>query len=32
MKQTLLLVNNPRELCFDDALVIYTEAFGNSDA
>jgi len=29
MKQTRLLVNNPREMSFDDALAIYTEAFGN---
>ena len=28
MKQTRLLVNNPREVTFDDALAIYTEAFG----
>jgi len=28
MKQTRLLVNNPREVSFDDALAIYTEAFG----
>src|SRR3954469_3127008 len=32
MKQTRLLVNNPRELTFDDALAIYTEAFGNRAA
>ena len=32
MKQTRLLVNNPRELSFDDALAIYTEAFGNRAA
>src|SRR3954447_226362 len=32
MKQTRLLVNNPRELKFDDALAIYTEAFGNRAA
>jgi len=32
MKQTRLLVNNPRELGFDDALAIYTEAFGNRAA
>jgi alcohol dehydrogenase class IV len=29
MKQTRLLVNNPRDVTFDDALAIYTEAFGN---
>jgi alcohol dehydrogenase class IV len=29
MKQTRLLVNNPREVRYDDALAIYTEAFGN---
>ncbi|UPJ79246.1 iron-containing alcohol dehydrogenase [Bradyrhizobium sp. 183] len=29
MKQTRLLVNNPREVHFDDALAIYTEAFEN---
>jgi alcohol dehydrogenase class IV len=29
MKQTRLLVNNPREVKFEDALAIYTEAFGN---
>jgi alcohol dehydrogenase class IV len=28
MKQTRLLVNNPREVSFDDVLAIYTEAFG----
>src|SRR4029453_5872896 len=32
MKQTRLLVNNPREVSFDDALAIYTEAFGNRRA
>src|SRR5215212_758293 len=32
MKQTRLLVNNPREVSFDDALAIYTEAFGNRAA
>ncbi len=32
MKQTRLLVNNPRELRFDDALAIYTEAIGNRAA
>jgi alcohol dehydrogenase class IV len=32
MKQTRLLVNNPRELRFEDALAIYTEAFGNRAA
>jgi alcohol dehydrogenase class IV len=32
MKQTRLLVNNPREVSFDDALAIYTEAFGNRTA
>ena len=32
MKQTRLLVNNPREVTFDDALAIYTEAFGNRAA
>jgi len=32
MKQTRLLVNNPREIGFDDALAIYTEAFGNRAA
>nr|WP_249158148.1 iron-containing alcohol dehydrogenase [Bradyrhizobium jicamae] len=32
MKQTRLLVNNPRELKFEDALAIYTEAFGNRAA
>jgi alcohol dehydrogenase class IV len=29
MKQTRLLVNNPRELRYEDALAIYTEAYGN---
>ncbi|OCK57088.1 iron-containing alcohol dehydrogenase [Bradyrhizobium sp. LMTR 3] len=29
MKQTRLLINNPREVRFEDALAIYTEAFGN---
>src|SRR4029453_8809840 len=29
MKQTRLLVNNPREVKFEDALAIYPEAFGN---
>jgi alcohol dehydrogenase class IV len=29
MKQTRLLVNNPREVHYDDALAIYTEAYGN---
>ena len=32
MKQTRLLVNNPRDVSFDDALAIYTEAFGNRTA
>src|SRR6201997_3018291 len=32
MKQTRLLVNNPREVRYDDALAIYTEAFGNRAA
>ena len=32
MKQRRLLVNNPREVRYDDALVIYTEAFGNRAA
>jgi alcohol dehydrogenase class IV len=32
MKQTRLLVNNPRELNFEDALAIYTDAFGNRAA
>jgi alcohol dehydrogenase class IV len=32
MKQTRLLVNNPREVKFEDALAIYTEAFGNRAA
>ena len=32
MKQTRLLVNNPRELRYEDALAIYTEAFGNRAA
>ena len=32
MKQTRLLVNNPRELKFAAALAIYTEAFGNRTA
>src|SRR6201997_633501 len=32
MKQTRLLVNNPREMSYDDALAIYTEAFGNRAA
>src|SRR5713101_3116882 len=32
MKQTRLLVNNPREVSFDDALAIYTEALGNRAA
>ena len=32
MKQTRLLVNNPREVSFEDALAIYTEAFGNRAA
>jgi alcohol dehydrogenase class IV len=31
-KQTRLLVNNPREVQFEDALAIYTEAFGNRAA
>ena len=29
MKQTRLLINNPREVRYEDALAIYTEAFGN---
>ncbi|UPJ59867.1 iron-containing alcohol dehydrogenase [Bradyrhizobium sp. 192] len=29
MKQTRLLVNNPREVRFEDALAIYAEALGN---
>ena len=32
MKQTRLLINNPREVRYDDALAIYTEAFGNRAA
>ena len=32
MKQTRLLVNNPRQVKFEDALAIYTEAFGNRAA
>ena len=32
MKQSRLLVNNPREVRFEDALAIYTEAFGNRAA
>jgi alcohol dehydrogenase class IV len=32
MKQTRLLVNNPREVRYEDALAIYTEAFGNQAA
>jgi alcohol dehydrogenase class IV len=32
MKQTRLLVNNPREVRYEDALAIYTEAFGNRAA
>jgi len=32
MKQTRLLVNNPREVHYDDALAIYTEAYGNRAA
>ena len=32
MKQTRLLVNNPRQVNFGDALAIYTEAFGNRTA
>jgi alcohol dehydrogenase class IV len=32
MKQTRLLVNNPREVRYDDALAIYSEAFGNRAA
>jgi len=27
MKQQRLLVNNPREVCYDDALAIYTKVF-----
>jgi alcohol dehydrogenase class IV len=29
MKQMRLLINNPREVRYEDALAIYTEAFGN---
>ena len=29
MKQRRLLINNPRQVRYDDALAIYTEAFGN---
>lgn len=32
MKQTRLLVNNPREVRFEDALAIYTEALGKQAA
>ncbi|MCK1710011.1 iron-containing alcohol dehydrogenase [Bradyrhizobium sp. 143] len=32
MKQTRLLVNNPREVRLEDALAIYKEAFGNRTA
>jgi alcohol dehydrogenase class IV len=32
MKQTRLLVNNPREVRYEDALAIYTEAYGNRAA
>jgi hypothetical protein len=32
MKQTRLLINNPREVRYEDALAIYTEAFGNRAA
>ena len=32
MKQTRLLVNNPRDVTYDDALAIYTEAYGNRAA
>lgn len=32
MEQTRLLVNNPREVRFEDALAIYTKAFGNRAA
>lgn len=32
MKQTRLLVNNPREVQFEDAFAIYTEAFGDPAA
>ena len=28
MKQTRLLVNNPREVTYDDAYAIYAEALG----
>jgi alcohol dehydrogenase class IV len=30
MKQTRLLVNNPRELTFDDAYAIYSAAYDDS--
>ncbi|MDP4023857.1 iron-containing alcohol dehydrogenase [Methylobacterium sp. NEAU 140] len=30
MKQTRLLVNNPREVTYDDAYAIYTEALGQA--
>ena len=29
MKQTRLLVNNPKELTLDDAYAIYSAAFGD---
>jgi alcohol dehydrogenase class IV len=32
MKQTRLLVNNPREVRYEDAFAIYSEAFGNRAA
>jgi len=30
MKQTRLLVNNPREVTYDDAYAIYSEALGTA--
>jgi alcohol dehydrogenase class IV len=30
MKQTRLLVNNPREVTYDDAFAIYAEALGEA--
>ena len=32
MKQRRLLINNPRQVRYDDALAINTEAFGNRAA
>jgi hypothetical protein len=29
MKKSRLLINNRREVRYDDVLAIYTEAFGN---